>query len=265
MDDFSKFNGEGTVLRKAQMREVAILCEVDKICKKHGIKYWIDFGTLLGAVRHKGFIPWDDDLDISMLSSDYQRFMDIAPKELPDWLFLQNKKTDPSYRRTICKVRDLNSLFIERHEDFMSPYKKGIFIDIFEVVEYPKISKKTLKFLSKWAKKTDQFFNVPQYITAKNILAGLTFPVIELIINIIKKILKIRKSENIGYRLEHNPYNSFIEKDKVFPLSELEFEGIKFPVPHDYDAVLKSYYKDYMKLPKEEDRWIHSKFIYFYN
>ena len=72
MDDFSKFNGEGTVLRRAQMREVAILQEVDKICRKHGIKYWIDFGTLLGAVRHGGFIPWDDDLDISMLSSDYQ-------------------------------------------------------------------------------------------------------------------------------------------------------------------------------------------------
>ena len=91
MDDFSKFNGEGTVLRKAQMREVAILQEVDKICRKHDIKYWIDFGTLLGAVRHGGFIPWDDDLDISMLSSDYQKFMEVAPQELPDWLFLQNK------------------------------------------------------------------------------------------------------------------------------------------------------------------------------
>ena len=88
MDDFSKFNGEGTVLRKAQMREVAILQEVDKICRKHDIKYWIDFGTLLGAVRHGGFIPWDDDLDISMLSSDYQKFMEVAPQELPDWLFL---------------------------------------------------------------------------------------------------------------------------------------------------------------------------------
>ncbi len=263
MDDFSKFNGEGTVLRKAQMREVAILQEVDKICRKHDIKYWIDFGTLLGAVRHGGFIPWDDDLDISMLSSDYQKFMEVAPQELPDWLFLQNKQTEPSYRRTICKVRDLNSLFIERHEDFTSPYKKGIFIDIFEVIDYPKVSRKTVKRLSKWAKKTDQFFNVPQYINFKNIIAGITFPVIRLFINMIWGVLKLRKSDNLGFRLEHNPYNSFIAKDKIFPLSEIEFEGIKFSAPNDYDAVLKSYYKDYMKLPKEEDRWIHSKFIYF--
>lgn len=263
MDDFSKFNGEGTVLRKAQMRELAILIEVDRICKKHNIKYWIDFGTLLGAVRHGGFIPWDDDLDISMLSSDYEHFMKIAQDELPNWLFLQNKDTDSSYRRTICKVRDLNSLFIERHEDFMSPYKKGIFIDIFEVIEYPKVSKNTVKFLSKWAKKTDQFFNVPQYITLKNILAGISFPVIRLAINMLWKIINIRKSDNLGFRLEHNPYNSFICKDKIFPLSEIEFEGVKFSAPNDYDAVLKSYYKDYMKLPKEEDRWIHSKFIYF--
>lgn len=263
MDDFSKFNGEGTVLRKAQMREVAILQEVDKICKKHDIKYWIDFGTLLGAVRHGGFIPWDDDLDICMLSSDYTKFIETARNELPDWLFLQNKKTDPSYRRTICKVRDLNSLFIERHEDFMSPYKKGIFIDIFEVVEYPKVSRKMLRFLSKWAKKTDQFFNVPQYINFKNIAAGMTFPIIKLFINVLWGILHIRKSNNLGFRLEHNPYNSFISKDKIFPLSEIEFEGIMLPAPNDCDAVLKSYYKDYMKLPKEEDRWIHSQFIYF--
>ena len=263
MDDFSKFNGEGTVLRKAQMREVAILQEVDKICKKHDIKYWIDFGTLLGTVRHGGFIPWDDDLDICMLSSDYTKFIETARNELPDWLFLQNKKTDPSYRRTICKVRDLNSLFIERHEDFMSPYKKGIFIDIFEVVEYPKVSRKMLGFLSKWAKKTDQFFNVPQYINFKNIAAGMTFPIIKLFINVLWGILHIRKSNNLGFRLEHNPYNSFISKDKIFPLSEIEFEGIMLPAPNDYDAVLKSYYKDYMKLPKEEDRWIHSQFIYF--
>ena len=81
MEDYSRYNGEGTVLRKAQIREVEILIEVDKICRKHNIKYWIDFGTLLGAVRHKGFIPWDDDLDICMLSEDYNRFLEVAPNQ----------------------------------------------------------------------------------------------------------------------------------------------------------------------------------------
>ena len=70
MEDYSVYNGEGTVLRKAQMHMVDILVEIDRICRKHDIPYWIDFGTLLGAVRHKGFIPWDDDLDISILRKD---------------------------------------------------------------------------------------------------------------------------------------------------------------------------------------------------
>ena len=193
MEDYSKYNGEGTSLRKAQLREVEILVEIDKICRKHNIKYWIDFGTLLGAVRHKGFIPWDDDLDICMLSEDYKKFLTIAPQELPEWLFIQNNDTDPSYRRSICKIRDLNSFFVEQYDDFSAPYKKGIFIDIFEIIEYPKVSKKLLRHLSKWSKKTDQFFNVRQYINFKNILAGMTFPFIKMFIKNIY-LQKIQKN-----------------------------------------------------------------------
>ena len=87
MEDFSKYNGEGTMLRKAQLRMLDILIAVDKICRKHNIPYWLDYGTLLGAVRHGGFIPWDDDLDISMMKEDYDRFLTIASKELPEQFF----------------------------------------------------------------------------------------------------------------------------------------------------------------------------------
>lgn len=262
MEDYSRYNGEGTALRKAQIREVEILIEIDRICRKHDIKYWIDFGTLLGAVRHKGFIPWDDDLDICMLSKDYKKFLEIASDELPEWLFIQNKSTDPSYRRSICKVRDLNSFFVEQYDDFSAPYKKGIFIDIFEMIEYPKVSRNTLKFLSRWSKKTDQFYNVRQYINFKNIVAGITFPFIKFFIKVFWKCLYIRKSNNIGCRLIHNPYNSCIDKNHVFPLKEIEFEGRTFMAPNNPDACLKALYKDYMRIPKEEDRWIHSKFIF---
>jgi LPS biosynthesis protein len=262
VEDTMLINKEGTVLRKAQIREFEILIEVDKICRKHNIQYWIDFGTLLGAIRHGGFIPWDDDLDISMLSVDYKKFLKVAPSELPDWLFLQNGKTDPSYKRKICKIRDLHSFFVERHDDFCAPYKKGIFIDIFEVIDYPNVSVGTVRFLSKWAKKTEQLYDVPQYLTAKNIIAGIFFPVVKFMIVAVWACLSVRKSNNIGYQLIHNPYNSFVSKDEVFPLGEITFEGKNFKCPHNPDACLKAYYKDYMKLPKIEDRWIHSKFIY---
>lgn len=76
-EDFSVYNGENTILRKAQLRMLEILVQVSSICDKHSIPYWIDYGTLLGAVRHNGFIPWDDDLDISILKKitlNFQKF-----------------------------------------------------------------------------------------------------------------------------------------------------------------------------------------------
>ena len=73
-------------LRACQLKQLAILEEIDKICKRHKIEYWLDGGTLLGAVRHDGFIPWDDDIDIGMSLEDEKRFEEIAPKELPAWL-----------------------------------------------------------------------------------------------------------------------------------------------------------------------------------
>ena len=84
-----RFNPEGSLLRRQQMRMLEILLEVDKICKKHDIPYWLSSGTLIGAMRHDGFIPWDDDLDIEMLRKDYVRLMAVLPKELPSWLALR--------------------------------------------------------------------------------------------------------------------------------------------------------------------------------
>ena len=81
-------------LRACQLKQLAILEEIDKICKRHKIEYWLDGGTLLGAVRHGGFIPWDDDIDIGMSLEDEKRFEEIAPKELPDWLYLQTPQSD---------------------------------------------------------------------------------------------------------------------------------------------------------------------------
>ena len=83
-EEFSKYNGEGTPLRMAQLRMLAILVEVDKICRKHNITYWLDYGTLLGAVRHKGFIPWDDDVDICVMRKDYDKLRKYLQQELPE-------------------------------------------------------------------------------------------------------------------------------------------------------------------------------------
>lgn len=115
------------------MRMLEILVEVDKICKKHDIPYWLSSGTLIGAFRHNGFIPWDDDLDIEMLRKDYLRLLQVLPDELPDWLALQNDETDPAYFFFFTKVRDRRSRMLEQNGYDRMWQEQGIFIDILPV------------------------------------------------------------------------------------------------------------------------------------
>lgn len=106
-------------LRTCQLKQLGILEEIDRICRKHNISYWLDGGSLLGAVRHGGFIPWDDDIDIAMPQDDARRFAEVAPKELPSTLRLQTPDTENT-REPIMKVRDLNSFYVEGNEDSRS-------------------------------------------------------------------------------------------------------------------------------------------------
>ena len=107
-----------------------ILCATDKICTEHHLTYWLEGGTLLGAVRHHGFIPWDDDMDISMPRKDYEQFLKIAPQLLPKDLFLQTQQSDPQYKLPIAKIRKRGTLLIETGETGNENYCHGIFIDI---------------------------------------------------------------------------------------------------------------------------------------
>ena len=139
MDELrQRYNPEGSLLRRHQLRMLEILKEIDRICQKHRIDYWLSSGTLLGAVRHGGFIPWDDDLDIEMERKDYLRLLQLLPEELNDAYLLQTHGTDPGFISTYAKIRDKYSAITEHEEDINYRYK-GIFIDIFqmEVTSYP--------------------------------------------------------------------------------------------------------------------------------
>ena len=259
MEDFSKYNGEGTDLRKLQMRLLDIFIEIDRICRKHDIKYYLDFGCLIGAIRHKGFIPWDDDLDVTMPEADYRRFLEIAPKELPQNLLLQTPETDPSYRLPLTKIRDKNSLFITQHEDFTRPYNKGIYVDIFMLTDYPDAPRKPMKFVLKWIAKTNWFFATKHDITLKNHLAAISFPIIKWSCMLVWKTLCLWPKNQIGYDIRKDPYCCFFPKEWLYPLEleEVMFEGIKVFVPKNYDLLLRSIYGDYMTIPPEEKRVTH--------
>lgn len=242
-----------------------MLVEIDKICRKHNILYWIDFGTLLGAIRHQGFIPWDDDLDITFTTEDLHRFMEIAPKELPDWLFLQTKASDPSFGRTLNKIRDNKSLYITPNEDFTKNYNKGIFIDLFEIQPYPNVNIKLQKLIMRWYIKVTGFFIIKQKVTLKNHLATLLFPLIKLFLDLIWFIFNLGPKNKLGYEKHFNVYGNSYTKEMIFPLKDISFEGHTFLCPANPGLYLTSIYGDYMKIPPKEKRRIHSVNVFFFD
>ena len=124
-------------LRRLQMIELEMLLEVDRICRKHHIPYNIIGGTLLGSVRHRGFIPWDDDADLAMMRKDYMKFRKICRKELDNSkYYFQDAEVTDGYRWSYGKLRRKDTLFLREYQEHM-PYEQGVFIDIFPVDHVP--------------------------------------------------------------------------------------------------------------------------------
>lgn len=245
----AKYSPDGSPLRRQQERMLELLCEIDRICKKHGIRYWLSSGTLIGAVRHGGFIPWDDDLDIEMMREDYDRLMDILPTELPSTMALQNHRTDHTYFFFYAKVRDRRSLLSEGNNYDRMWKEQGIYIDIFPLEYQPisihKISEKTAGHMYKiWRTCTDDNLGIRKVMRLFHFNRRFVFPLLRLLCSISGTDV-ITSGMGIPY---HNPR---FAKD-IFPLATLKFEGREFPVPHNYDHMLRLMYGDYMQLPPEK-------------
>ncbi len=253
-------------LKQAQIVMLRILKVIDHICKKHNIEYWLDGGTLLGAVRHKGFIPWDDDIDLGMMRDDYNKFIKISKQELPEDMFLQTRESDSYYNITVpLKIRDTKSLFVEEFETIEENYNQGIYVDIFSYDFLPKnaikrkLLKRTIKKISKIirAKLTpnktytnDLLYKTLKYFFSLKMLQ-------KLVDNAIVKTNK-NNHEIIGFGLDSSLTRNYIAKE-FYPLIRLEFEGCKFLAPNNYDYYLKTTYGDYMKLPpKDKQKPKHS-------
>lgn len=124
-------------LRQVQMIQLEMLVEVDRICRKCGIRYNIIAGTLLGAVRHGGYIPWDDDADVAFLRPEYEKFRKACKTELDKTRFyFQDHRNTKGYRWGYGKLRRKNTLFLREHQEHL-PYEQGIFIDIFPLDGVP--------------------------------------------------------------------------------------------------------------------------------
>ena len=244
------------ILRKAQLIMLDELIEVDKICKKYNIKYWIDSGTFLGAVRHKGFIPWDDDVDVCMLEEDYQKFLLIVKKEINKKYFVQNKKEDKYALGPWTKIRERNSIFVEENRKENELFHQGIFIDIFVMNSFSYKIQKKYKILCKLKDLRIRTNN--NYLIFKKMILFLKINKLAFyILNLF--VEKPNNNSIVGYKYW---FPQLFKCRDIFPLSEIEFEGHKFPCPNNADAYLKELYGDtYMELPPEKDRVWHAKEI----
>ena len=254
--------------------EMDLLEELRRVCQKHNIQYFAAYGTLLGAVRHHGFIPWDDDIDLLMTRDQYDRLCEAASSEFKDPYFFQTEYTDFGSFRTHAQLRNCRTTAILETEKGMFSFNQGIFIDIFPmdaVCEDETLFQKQIEEMKELRKKFYELRRVPLPATKEP----------KLIRNLYKKILKARyytdegkcpKADEYYRRYEevsarYNDQNTTMIADLSFTLddrkyfkrredyqstTEMPFEFITIPANNGYDRVLRDVYGDYMK-PAQAD------------
>ena len=269
----------GIDIKKVQKIELEILLEFDRICKNHDINYQLFAGTLIGAIRHKGFIPWDDDIDVAMLRSDYNRFLSVVEDELGSEYFFQTHETDPNYINKFAKIRKNGTMFMEKLVEGIDMHH-GLYIDIFafDSIELDSLRGKyqvwklrTIDSFFKYRIKSrherleDGFEKTKAKFKYKliNILPISKLGVEKWAFNIMTKFNHI-ETEYVGDLA--NPgegvLEQFMMRRKTLEDSiEWDFEGYKFPVPRAYDEVLTRAYGDYMQPPDEANRVSHHDII----
>jgi len=244
-------------LREAQLIMLDMLVEFDKICQKYNLKYWLDSGTLLGAIRHKGFIPWDDDIDISMPIEDYNKLIEIAPNELSSDIFFQTTQTDNKFPFDYIKLRSNKAKIVEFHEkDRDIEYHQGVFVDIFPMLTIPN---------SDFHKEFyDDIFKLIRLVSAKSLHTpnGIDKPNIRHKLQESLELMHLENGEKVIYSGKMPDLSSWFDYNKIFPLQRIEFEGLEFYAPNDPHHYLENIYSfNYMELPPIDKRATHAQNI----
>ncbi len=253
-----RYNPDGSALRRTQLELLEILKVLDGICKEHNIEWWLSSGTLLGAARHQGFIPWDDDIDIVMLRKDFKRFDKIMRNYQSEEYVYHSMSTDVDYVYLFSKFRKRQGDAGEEHRRSKFYKYKGPFIDIFCI-------EKTNYFA---ARASSIIYNNLQHLTSYVRWSWLRRPLIILVnllcLGIIVPLLRlvglINPSGEYHYTLGLGWGRHKFFMEHTFPLGRAKFEGVEFPVPKDMDAYLSQVYGDWRRLPTDEQirKAIHS-------
>lgn len=244
-------------LQKLWQVQLDLLEEFTTVCQRLGLPFWVDGGTMLGAVRHKGFIPWDDDIDVNLLREDYDHLIKVATKEFKHPFFLQSAYTDTDYYRSHAQLR-MDGTTAIRPSDCFQPFHQGIFIDIFPIDGHSsdevamnkalKENRRLLRFLK--AKNTNILYSgrltlVFRKLKARRAVAKQGWTTIYAKAEDALRQFKISDCKNVSFGLPR-----FVCEKTYFDETEwIDFEDLKVPVPKRWDEYLRAMFGDNYMTP----------------
>lgn len=264
-------------LKKIQSLELEALRTIISVCEKCNIEYFLIAGSVLGAIRHDGFIPWDDDIDIGMTRDNYRRFLKEAPSLLPEGYYLQTPYNDNKNPYFYSKLRINGTKFIEYCNRKIDMHH-GVYVDIFPLDEVPdeeQLNKEQFEKIQKLIRlfslrQIPDISEKPLTIPAK--LKGIFRRLLYYVARIIpygylidkleKEFTKYNGTGQKNFACLNYPKRetNYVLKTDLYPLTSHNFDGISAYIPYNYDTYLRTHYKDYMKLPPEEKRFGHKPY-----
>lgn len=261
---------EMEIVKELQKVQLEIAAVIKNICEKHKLRYYLAYGTLIGAVRHNGFIPWDDDIDIMMPYPDLLKFEDACKSDLPEGYFYQSTKTDPEFRLIISRVRKDKTLLIEK-EMADKNIHHGIFVDIYPMYGAAPKQKRRTQIIQAM-KRSLYLLDEPVKNHGAIMRMGSAF-----LLKLKTKKGKERAQKKLFDKITRYSYDEndtvvcwsgSMKSFKAFYKQEWfgtgimhKFEDTEFSIPNNYDAVLRLLFGDYMQLPPEEERKPHHNFV----
>lgn len=267
---------EPEVLARLQQEILSILDDFLKICEEHRLEYFGIAGTGIGAIRHKGFIPWDDDIDIAMPRRDFEKFLKLVKRKMGDKYLVLNAKTYPEYPLMTTRLVKRGTVFVEEvMRDVDCPF--GIFLDLYvldNVSDNP-VMYQLQSWLAWFLSKLMILRCIPKPTLAqKGWKARLIWAVCALVYKGLKLLhispegLRKRceavcrryekeKTHRMAFLPDTSPYWNLVDKRRYHPLKIMEFEGRRMNFPGNIEEMLTNMYGDYMKLPPEEKRKTH--------
>lgn len=253
-------------LRKVQLTLLEIAKEIKRVCEENDIRYFLYRGTFLGAVRHQGFIPWDDDMDFAMLREDYEKFCRVAPEALGERFVFQTWHSSKNYAQPFGKVRKRGTLYTEAKSGLLE--ENGLYVDIYPLDSAPEapearqaLAKKLLHLFrvrlmqgryKPW-REEDRTLWVKRIGYTPYQAAALCIPKARLIASYEDLVAAVPPGDTL-YEQSALPVAYYFDRAWYGETAMYPFEDTCFPGPKDFDAVLGSLYGDYMTLPPEDKR-----------